>query len=131
MKRTHIVAAIILDKSQQNIFITKRGDHQHQGGFWEFPGGKVEAGESAEQGLIRELFEEIGIEVTQSQIFEHFDYDYPDKKLVFDFFVVTEFSGEAFGKEGQQGQWVAINQLNDYEFPAANKPIVEKVMSCY
>lgn len=128
MKRTHIVAAIIFNADKSEIFITKRGKHQHQGGFWEFPGGKVEIGETAEEGLLRELFEEVGIQITRYQIYQHFDYDYPDKKLVFDFFTVTDFGGEPFGKEGQQSQWVNVKELKKYPFPAANQPIVDQII---
>ncbi|WP_105902275.1 8-oxo-dGTP diphosphatase MutT [Vibrio gangliei] len=128
MKRTHIVAAIILNPQQDQIFITKRPAKLHKGGFWEFPGGKVEEGESAEQGLIRELQEEIDITATQLELFEHFDFDYTDKSLTFDFFVVSAFEGKPYGKEGQEGKWVAMNDLNGYAFPEANEPVLEKVI---
>ncbi|NMU53465.1 NUDIX domain-containing protein, partial [Vibrio parahaemolyticus] len=71
MKRIHIVAAIIFNQDKSKIFITKRPDDKHKGGFWEFPGGKVESGESIEHALARELEEEVGIEVTEQALFEH------------------------------------------------------------
>mgnify|MGYP005986144429 FL=1 len=128
MIRLHIVAGIIFNSNQDKIFITKRPKKLHKGGYWEFPGGKVELNESAEQGLIRELYEEVNINVTQLTHFEHLDYDYPDKKLTFDFFSVINFSGEAYGKEGQEGKWVKIEDIGDYQFPEANEPIVESLM---
>lgn len=128
MKRTHIVAGVILDKSQRHVFITKRPDHVHKGGFWEFPGGKVEAGESREQAIARELDEEIGIQVTVCNAYEHFEFDYTDKSLVFDFMLIEGFDGEPFGKEGQQGQWVAIDILDQFSFPEANVSIVKQIM---
>ncbi len=128
MKRTHIVAAIIFNQDKSQVFITKRPDHVHKGGFWEFPGGKVEAGESVEQAIIRELNEEIGIEVTAQQRFEYFEFDYSDKALVFDFICVTGFDGQPFGREGQHGEWVNLPQLRDYSFPEANRPIVERIL---
>ncbi|SHO56708.1 8-oxo-dGTP diphosphatase MutT [Vibrio quintilis] len=131
MKRTHIVAAIILNTQQSQIYITKRPEHLHQGGLWEFPGGKVETDESIEAAMSRELDEEIGIEIKEQQCFEHFEYDYPDKSLVFDFMLVTAFTGEPYGKEGQSGQWVDISALGQYKFPAANIVIVEKVVKKY
>ncbi|WP_162062488.1 8-oxo-dGTP diphosphatase MutT [Vibrio taketomensis] len=128
MKRIHIVAAVIFNQDQSQIFITKRPDDKHKGGFWEFPGGKVEAGESIEQAMVRELQEEIGITVTEQVLFEHLEYDYPEKSLKFDFITVTNFSGQPYGREGQQGEWVSIADLANYQFPEANVPILERVI---
>ncbi len=131
MKRLHIVAGIILNPDKSQIFITKRHKEAHQGGLWEFPGGKVEPKEKPEEGMIRELYEEIGIEVTELSHFEHLIYDYPDKSLEFDFFVISRFLNQPFGREGQQGRWVAVNQLAELNFPEANIPILEKVIKLY
>ena len=128
MKRIHIVAGIIVNSERSQIYITKRPDDKHQGGLWEFPGGKVEAGESIKQALSRELYEEIGITVTEQNLFEHLEFDYSDKALMFDFMLVNHFEGQPFGKEGQQGKWVLISDLRNYAFPAANNTIVERVM---
>ncbi len=128
MKRVHIVAGIIFNANKSEIFITKRPDDKHKGGYWEFPGGKVEDGESIEAAMSRELHEEIGITVTQQSTYDHFEFDYTDKSLTFDFIVVSAFEGEAYGKEGQQGEWVAIEELRQYTFPEANTPIVERVV---
>ncbi|MGC9493648.1 NUDIX domain-containing protein, partial [Vibrio genomosp. F10] len=65
MKRIHIVAAIIFNTDKSKIYITQRPEHLHKGGFWEFPGGKVEQDESIDQAMIRELHEEVGILVTK------------------------------------------------------------------
>ncbi len=127
MKRVHIVAAIIYNREKDKIYITKRPDHLHKGGFWEFPGGKVEQGEETEQAICRELFEEIDIKVVKLSHYAHLDYDYPDKSLTFDFYAVEEFNNEPYGKEGQQGEWVAIDQLKHYSFPEANLPVLEMV----
>ncbi|EOX4904753.1 8-oxo-dGTP diphosphatase MutT [Vibrio alginolyticus] len=128
MKRIHIVAAIIFNQDKSKIFITKRPDDKHKGGFWEFPGGKVESGESIEHALARELEEEVGIEVTEQALFEHLEYDYPDKSLKFDFITVSKFSNEPYGREGQEGSWVEIRELGNYAFPEANVPILERVV---
>ncbi len=128
MKRIHIVAAIIFNQDKSKIFITKRPDDKHKGGFWEFPGGKVEPGESIELAITRELEEEVGIEVIEQAPFEHLEYDYPDKSLKFDFITVSQFSNEPYGREGQEGCWVEISELGDYTFPEANVLILERVV---
>ena len=131
MKRLHIVAAIILNAEKNQVFITKRPDKAHKGGFWEFPGGKVEVSESAEQALIRELYEEIGINSTELDLFESLNHDYPDKSLYFDFFTVTQFEELPYGKEGQEGLWVSISELKGYDFPEANVPVLNKVIELF
>ena len=83
MKRIHVVAAIIVGPDKQ-IFISRRGDHLHQGGLWEFPGGKIEVGESPETALARELFEEIDIHIIASQPYMQVEHDYVDKKVLLD-----------------------------------------------
>ncbi|ORT48327.1 7,8-dihydro-8-oxoguanine-triphosphatase [Vibrio sp. qd031] len=131
MKRIHIVAAIIFNPQKTEVFITQRPQDKHKGGYWEFPGGKVEESESVEQAIARELDEEIGIEVTEQNLFEHLHHDYPDKALTFDFITVTQFRGTPYGREGQPARWVAIEQLAQYEFPEANVPILHKVIQQY
>ena len=131
MKRLHIVAAIIFNADKTEIFITKRHKDVHKGGLWEFPGGKVEHGETIEQAIVRELFEEIGINVIELTHFQHLDYDYSDKALKFDFFNVISFENAPYGKEGQLGEWVPIKSLESFEFPEANIPILKKVIELY
>ena len=128
MKRIHIVAGIIFNQDKSQVFITKRPDDKHKGGFWEFPGGKVEEGETIEQAMTRELDEEIGIKVTEQSLFENLEFDYTDKSLKFDFILVTDFEEQPYGKEGQQGEWVRLESLNQYAFPEANVPILERVV---
>ncbi len=130
-KRLWIAAGIILNPAQDQIFITRRDANAHQGGLWEFAGGKVEANETAEQALIRELSEEVGITVTALAPLISLDHDYSDKALKFDFFAVTKFSGEARGNEGQAGLWVAINDLEQYPFPKANAAVLAKIVEVY
>jgi 8-oxo-dGTP diphosphatase len=127
-KRIWVAAGVIYNSDQSKIFITKRADHLHKGGFWEFPGGKVEQGESAEQALIRELEEEVGITSTSLEPLIQLEFDYPDKALKFDFINVLTFDNEPYGKEGQQGEWVKVEQLSHYLFPEANEPVVKLVM---
>ncbi|SFG63998.1 Nudix family hydrolase [Neptunomonas qingdaonensis] len=123
----HVAAAVIED-GLGNIFLAKRPDDKHQGGLWEFPGGKVESGESPTTALIRELDEEVGIQVTESHPLIQVPYHYADKSVFLDVFRVTAFTGTAWGKEGQEACWVPVNELDSYSFPAANKPILNAVL---
>ncbi|PTT03442.1 NUDIX domain-containing protein, partial [Pseudomonas sp. HMWF006] len=83
MKRVHVAAAVIRDDSGK-VLIARRADTQHQGGLWEFPGGKVEADESVETALARELHEELGIVVGAARPLIKVHHDYPDKQVLLD-----------------------------------------------
>jgi 8-oxo-dGTP diphosphatase len=119
----HIVVAVI-DNGHGEVLIAKRHDHLHQGGLWEFPGGKVEVGEEVAQALKRELLEELGIESTKFYPLIRIPYAYSDRKVLLDVWRVTAYQGEAKGAEGQAVMWVKKTSLGDYEFPAANRPII-------
>ena len=126
MKEVHVAVGVILDTNGR-ILLTRRADDAHQGGLWEFPGGKVEAGEDIEVALARELREELGIEPLRSSPLIEVRHDYGDKRVFLDVHVVWEYTGEARGLEDQTMAWVAVDALDDYDFPAANEPIVEAV----
>ncbi|MEE4373378.1 Nudix family hydrolase [Pseudomonas alliivorans] len=123
MKRIHVAAAVIRG-ADGRILIARRADSQHQGGLWEFPGGKVEAGEAVETALGRELQEELGIVVTVARPLIKIQHDYPDKHVLLDVWEVSAFTGEPHGAEGQPLVWVSSRELANYDFPAANRPIV-------
>jgi len=110
----------------REILISKRADHVHQGGFWEFPGGKVEGNEQVTAALSRELFEELGITVTPKDMSAliKIEHDYGDKHVLLDVYTVHKFQGEAVGREGQPIQWVKENKLLNYTFPDANQAIL-------
>jgi 8-oxo-dGTP diphosphatase len=122
----HVTVGVIED-SQGRVLIARRPDHVHQGGLWEFPGGKVTEGEGVIAALGRELHEELGIEVRQTQPLITIKHDYGDKQVCLDVHRVTEFQGEAHGKEGQPIKWVTIAELNALEFPAANRGIINAI----
>lgn len=129
MKPIHVVAAIIWNQDQSSLFLAKRPDDKHQGGLWEFPGGKVDEGETSEQALLRELNEEVDIQVTMAAPFSTIRHDYSDKSVVLEFWSVTEFAGTPVGKEGQQTEWVNVTNLADYDFPEANQPVVKALVA--
>ncbi len=123
MKRIHVAAAVIRGVAG-SVLIAKRPLDKHQGGLWEFPGGKVEAGERVEAALARELLEELDIVVTAARPLIQVRHDYPDKHVLLDVWEVTGFTGEPHGVEGQPLMWVAADALASYRFPDANRPIV-------
>ena len=134
VKHIHVAVGVILDSTvksyqPQRVYLTRRAADVHQGGKWEFPGGKVESDESTFLALQRELHEEIGITVNTSEHFMDIRHDYGDKQVWLDIHLVSDFTGEPFGKEGQLGQWFALKQIAQLDFPAANQPIIEQLLT--
>ncbi len=122
-KIIHVAAGVVTNARGQ-ILVAKRSREKHQGGLWEFPGGKVEAGESIRSALARELEEEVGIGISAAEPLIRIRHDYPDKRVCLDVLQVNSFTGEAWGREGQDIDWVAPSDLPHLQFPAANIPIV-------
>ena len=123
MSIVHVAVGVILD-AQRNILITRRASDAHQGDLWEFPGGKLEAGESLAEALARELLEELGITIGRTSALLQICHDYGDKTVLLDVHVVWEFSGEPRPLEDQPMVWVTPSELCEYAFPVANTPIV-------
>ncbi|MDQ3732216.1 MAG: Nudix family hydrolase [Pseudomonadota bacterium] len=118
-----VAAAVVNDAGE--VLIARRPKHVHQGDKWEFPGGKIEPGESAVTALRRELLEELGI---KAQVFEpliQVRYRYPEKAVDLNVWKVTRYKGECRGCEGQPFAWVAPSKLPQFDFPAANRPILK------
>lgn len=122
-KVIHVAVGVIFN-SDGRILIARRAEDAHQGGLWEFPGGKVDAGETIHQALNRELYEELDIHVDTTEPLIQIRHDYADKSVLLDVYKVLSFSGEARGVEGQPLRWVEQTELTSYAFPAANKPII-------
>lgn len=124
MKNLHVVIGIVRDELGR-VLIALRPPHVYMPGVWEFPGGKVEAGEDALAALKREYHEEIGIEVTQAhRLLEH-HHTYPDRTVFLDVWEIEAYQGKPQGCEGQEICWSPLSKLNDYTFPAGNGPILE------
>ena len=119
----HVAVGVVRDLAGR-ILLTQRAKHVHQGGLWEFPGGKLEHGESALQALRRELREEVGIEVLSARPLIKVRHRYPDLQVLLDVWRVDGFAGIATAHEDQAMRWVEADQLNQYDFPAANLPII-------
>lgn len=113
------------------MLIAQRPDHLHQGGKWEFPGGKIEQQEMPEDALSRELSEELDIDVISCHPLMNIRHDYPDKSITLDVWAVTDFSGIPKGNEGQIIKWVAMEDLDGYAFPDANHAIISLLKEQY
>ena len=105
--------------------IARRKVGTHLGGLWEFPGGKREPGESLEDCLHRELREELGIAVTSPVHFRTIRHDYPAKTVELHFFHCAISRGEALALDCEEVRWVMPDELPDYEFPPADRPLIE------
>ncbi len=122
----HVAVAAVFNAAGQ-VLLARRPAQVHQGGLWEFPGGKVEPGETVEEALVRELQEELGIRAGARRPLIQVVHDYPDRSVLLDVWRVDQFSGVARGREGQPLQWAAPEALPGVPFPAANLPIVTAV----
>jgi len=117
------VAAGVLRDDSGRVLIAQRPDGKHAAGFWEFPGGKIQSGESPLQALCRELAEEIGIVVAAAAPLMSFRHDYPERVVELHVFEVSRYSGEARGLEGQALRWVAVDELGSAGLLEADLPI--------
>ncbi|MDD5463338.1 MAG: Nudix family hydrolase [Methylococcales bacterium] len=118
------VAVGVVKNAEGQILISLRDESLHQGGLWEFPGGKIESEETAEQALARELKEELAITVMSATPLININHQYSDLAVQLHVFLVERFSGTAKSCEGQPFKWVSPSELADYAFPAANRPII-------
>ncbi|MCC5826214.1 8-oxo-dGTP diphosphatase MutT [Alkalimonas sp.] len=125
----HVAVGVIVQQGQ--VLLSHRAGHQHQGNKWEFPGGKLEAGEPVQSALSRELAEELAIRIESTEPFMQVRHQYPEREVLLDIWLVKSFSGEPVGMEGQQVQWFAIEDLDKLVFPDANQPIVQRLQSLF
>ncbi len=109
------------------LLITRRPAQSHLGGLWEFPGGKREAGETFEQCLIREIREELGVEISVGELFEEISHDYPEKSVRLKFFICQLLSGKPQPLGCAGVKWVAETELAGFQFPAADARLLRKL----
>lgn len=124
MKTVEVVAAVICHGDK--IFATQRGYGEFKDG-WEFPGGKIEAGETREQALIREIREELDTEVEVGELIETVDYDYPDFHLTMHCFWCTVRSGNLVLKEHEASKWLTVDQLDSVAWLPADLDLIRKI----
>ena len=130
-KIVHVAVGVVVQDtipSKGKYFLTKRLANVHQGNKWEFPGGKVEMGESVAQALSRELKEEIAIEVLSCQPLMVIEHQYADKKVCLDVFIVNNYLGEPSAQEGQGQGWFSLAELQQLDFPKANQEIINELL---
>ncbi len=127
-----VVVAVIED-SNQCVLVSRRASHQHQGGLWEFPGGKIERDESRIAALQREIEEELGLRISKARPLIRVQHDYSDVKVELDVWKVETYRGSAQGREGQAIRWCEPSDLITLKMPAADIPIVNAVNlpDCY
>lgn len=124
MKQIHVVAAII--KADNKIFATQRGYGEFQG-MWEFPGGKIEANESKEAALIREIKEELDVDIQVDDWITRLEYDYPSFHLSMDCFFASIISGEMVLKEHMAAKWLGGDELDSVEWLPADIILIEQL----
>ena len=120
-----VVAAAMID-GRGRVLLQRRPEKKQHGGLWEFPGGKVEAGEALEQSLIRELNEELGILVREACLapLTFASHAYDDFHLLMPLYVCRRWEGQVSAREGQNLAWVRANKLRDYPMPPADLPLI-------
>lgn len=123
MKHFAVAAGVLCDPAGR-VLIAERLDDGPFRGLWEFPGGKIAAGETSAEALARELAEELGIEVITCSSFMNLRHEYDDRVVSIEFFIVSEWNSDPVGREGQELRWVPTNSLNAGELLPANMPVV-------
>jgi len=118
-----VAAGLIVREGR--YLIARRKIGTHLGGLWEFPGGKCEPGESLEDCLRRELREELGIDVSAPVHFRTIRHEYPEKIVELHFFRCAVSRGEALALDCEEIRWVVPDEMTDYEFPPADRPLIE------
>jgi len=119
----HVAVGVLLNDDHE-VLIALRPAESHQGGLWEFPGGKVEEGESVECALTREFEEELGISVQACTGLTQIKHEYADKSVMLDVLRIERSSGIPQGREGQVIEWRALSELKALDFPKANERII-------
>lgn len=124
----HVVAGVLRD-DRYRVLIAQRPAGKHMGGYWEFPGGKVAPGESAQAALARELAEELGVTLRRCRHLLRLRHDYPDRRVELEVLTVEDYQGVPSGLEGQALKWVCAQELGNEALLPADRPIVEALLA--
>ncbi len=129
-KKTIRVAAALIFDDQNKIIISRRPDGSHLAGMWEFPGGKIESGESAEQALVRELSEELALEIKVGALYFQNIFEYEEKFVDISFFMCTQSDPAQQPQIQENNEWkrVRLIELEQYDFPPADKEVVRQLL---
>jgi len=125
----HIDVSAALIFRAGKLLITQRPAKAHLGGLWEFPGGKREPGETFEQCLVREIREELGVEISVGEMFEEIRHDYPEKSVHLKFFICQLLAGEPQPLACAAVKWIEKPELAAHEFPAADAQLLARLRS--
>ena len=122
-----VVAGALFDE-RGRVLIARRPEGKELAGRWEFPGGKLIEPETPFDGLVRELREELGVTVREAQRLLRYSYDYPDRRVWLDMWIVTAWSGQAEGLDGQALRWVPVPALSTEDILEADQPIIDALL---
>jgi 8-oxo-dGTP diphosphatase len=128
MMRVKVAIAIIIN-NENKILIARRPEGKPHPGLWEFPGGKIEQGETVEDALKREVYEEVHLKVETAELFKQVQHDYKEELVFLNFMRVTKFTGDAIGKENQPIRWIKLQDLAKYTFPKASDVVIEQLLT--
>ena len=126
MNKIEVVAAIIV--KEKKVFATQRGYGEFKDG-WEFPGGKIELGESSEEALVREIREELDVDIKVGRLLETVEYDYPRFHLTMHCFICELLSEEIILKEHEDAKWLAEEELDSVDWLPADVSLIDKIFA--
>jgi mutator protein MutT len=129
-KTTHVTAALIFD-SQNHILISRRPPGTHLAGFWEFPGGTLESGETAQQALLREIKEELALDIEVGQLYFQDVFEYENKFVDISFYICRQRDAAQIPQEIEvaEWKWVRLEELVQFKFPPADKELIRQLLN--
>lgn len=128
-KKVDVVGAVIYDAASKKFLVTMRDRNRMRGGLWEFPGGKIDEGESPEEALKREILEELNCEVAVGNQIEDYTYSYPELTVRLITYLCTIISGRPQLSEHEDMKWVTREEIGALDFPEADIPTVHKIIN--